>query len=201
MLAFSRRQPLEEVDVNTVIEDMTRQLGHTLAENISVKVQLQADLPAALVDASQLETALLNIAINARDAMANGGTLTIATSLAELDADYVARHPGVAAGTYVVIEMEDSGTGISQEVIDRMFEPFFTTKPSGKGTGLGLSVVYGFVRQSGGHIRVYSEMGQGTAFQLHLPVANRDRGSIPKYRSSALKHNGGERVPVLAFGR
>jgi CheY-like chemotaxis protein len=136
-----------------------------------VYVRAGTDLPATLVDESQLETALLNIAINARDAMPDGGTLTISTRVAELDADYAARHPGVLPGSYVVIEMTDTGTGISPDVIERVFEPFFTTKPSGKGTGLGLSMVYGFVKQSGGHVRVYSEVGQGTTFRLFLPVA------------------------------
>jgi CheY-like chemotaxis protein len=128
-------------------------------------------LPSVLVDAPQLETALLNIAINARDAMPAGGTLTIATRLARLDAEYAAHNPGVVAGTYVLVDMTDTGVGIPPDVVERIFEPFFTTKPQGQGTGLGLSIVYGFIKQSGGHVKVYSEVGHGTTFQLFLPLA------------------------------
>jgi CheY-like chemotaxis protein len=142
-----------------------------LGAHISVDIRTTAGLPAALVDPSQLETALLNIAINARDAMPNGGTLTIETRVAELDDGYAALHPGVMAGTYVAIEIADSGTGIAPEFLERIFEPFFTTKATGQGTGLGLSMVYGFIKQSGGHINVYSEIGRGTVFRLFLPRA------------------------------
>ena len=130
-----------------------------------------ADLPPVLVDSAQLETALLNIAINARDAMPTGGALTIATRLAHFDAEYAAHNPEVAAGAYVLIAISDTGTGIPPDVVERIFEPFFTTKPTGQGTGLGLSMVYGFIRQSGGHIKVYSEVGHGTTFKLYLPLA------------------------------
>jgi nitrogen-specific signal transduction histidine kinase len=173
MLAFSRRQPLQAkaIDVNALIARATRLLGRTLGENVSVEVCTAADLPAALVDASQLETALLNVAINARDAMPDGGTLTISTRVAELDEDYAARHPGVVAGAYLGIDIADSGTGIPPDVLEHIFEPFYTTKPVGQGTGLGLSMVYGFVKQSGGHINAYSEPGLGTVFKLFLPLA------------------------------
>jgi len=156
MLAFSRRQPLQakDVDVSALIGGTTRLLSRALGGNITIAVRTGIDLPAVLVDASQLETALLNIAINARDAMPDGGTLTLGTRVAELDADYAARHPGVRPGTYVAIEITDTGTGIPPDLIERIFDPFFTTKPSGKGTGLGLSMVYGFIKQSGGHIKV-----------------------------------------------
>ncbi|HEY6256839.1 MAG TPA: PAS-domain containing protein [Xanthobacteraceae bacterium] len=173
MLAFSRRQPLQSkpVDVNELIRNTTRLLGRTLGEEISIKLKASRDVRPALVDESQLETALLNIAINARDAMPDGGTLTITTANAELDADYTALHPGVTAGPYVRIEIADTGTGMPADVVERIFEPFFTTKTVGKGTGLGLSMVYGFMKQSGGHIMVYSEVGHGTAFKLFLPLA------------------------------
>jgi PAS domain S-box-containing protein len=173
MLAFSRRQPLlsRSVDVDNLIRNTTRLLSRTLGEDISIEVQPGSDVARALVDEAQLETALLNIAINARDAMPEGGTLTITTCNAELDADYANLHPGVAAGLYVKIEMADTGIGMPADVVERIFEPFFTTKAVGKGTGLGLSMVYGFMRQSSGHICVYSEVGQGTVFKLFLPLA------------------------------
>jgi CheY-like chemotaxis protein len=173
MLAFSRRQPLQSksVDVDSLIRNTTRLLTRTLGEAISIEVRTGSDVARALVDEAQLETALLNIAINARDAMPEGGTLTMTTSNAELDADYANLHPGVAAGPYVRIEMADTGIGMPADVVERIFEPFFTTKAVGKGTGLGLSMVYGFMRQSSGHICVYSEVGQGTVFKLYLPLA------------------------------
>jgi PAS domain S-box-containing protein len=173
MLAFSRRQPLQSkpVDVNRLIRDTTRLLRRTLGEDISIDVRPGTDVASAMVDESQLETALLNISINARDAMPAGGMLAIATSNAELDADYAALHPGVAPGAYVQIEIADTGTGMPPDVVERIFEPFFTTKAVGEGTGLGLSMVYGFMKQSSGHISVYSEVGRGTAFKLYLPLA------------------------------
>jgi PAS domain S-box-containing protein len=173
MLAFSRRQPLQSkpVDVNALVRNTTRLLDRTLGENITVNLHLATDLRPALVDESQLETALVNIAINARDAMPNGGTLTLATRRVRLDAAYAAQHPDVAPGDYDCVELVDTGTGMSLELVDRIFEPFFTIKEAGKGTGLGLSMVYGFVKQSGGHISVYSELGKGTTFKLFLPLA------------------------------
>jgi CheY-like chemotaxis protein len=173
MLAFSRRQPLQakELDVNALIATTLRLLSRTLGENISIDVHTTPDPSVALVDPSQLQTALLNIAINARDAMPEGGTLTIGTRITELDEAYVAQHPGVTPGSYVGIEMADTGVGMAPELLERIFEPFFTTKAAGQGTGLGLSMVYGFIKQSGGHINVYSEVGRGTVFKLFLPLA------------------------------
>jgi len=173
MLAVSRRQPLQakEVDVNALIATTMRLLSRTLGGNISVVVEAMADPPIALVDSAQLETALLNIAINARDAMPSGGTLAISTRVTALDETYAALHPGVAIGSYVTIELADTGIGMSPELLERIFEPFFTTKSAGQGTGLGLSMVYGFIKQSGGHISAYSELGRGTVFRLFLPVA------------------------------
>jgi PAS domain S-box-containing protein len=173
MLAFSRRQPLQakEVDVNTLISTTLRLLSRTLGEDITVKLQTTVDAPIALVDPSQLETALLNIAINARDAMPNGGSLSISTRVTELDESYTAHHHGVSPGFYAAIEIADSGSGMPPDVVERIFEPFFTTKAAGHGTGLGLSMVYGFIKQSGGHINVYSELGRGTVFRLFLPLA------------------------------
>jgi len=173
MLAFSRRQPLQakEVDVNALIATTLRLLGRTLGENISIAVHPTAGLPAALVDPSQLGTALMNIAINARDAMPDGGTLVISTGVADLDEAYAAHHPGVTPGAYVSIAVADSGIGMAPELLEHIFEPFFTTKAVGQGTGLGLSMVYGFIKQSGGHINAHSEVGRGTVFKLFLPLA------------------------------
>jgi PAS domain S-box-containing protein len=195
MLAFSRRQPLQSksVDVNKLILSTTRLLNRTLGEDIAIALRPGADVEPALVDESQLETALLNIAINARDAMPEGGTLTIATRNAELDADYVAHHPGVAPGAYVQIEIADTGVGMPPAVVARVFEPFFTTKAAGKGTGLGLSMVYGFMKQSSGHVCVYSEVGQGTVFKLFLPFAQRaDSRAQPSVRvaEQTARHSG-----------
>jgi PAS domain S-box-containing protein len=173
MLAFSRRQPLQakEVDVNALIATTLRLVSRTLGENISIAVHPTAGLPAALVDPSQLETALMNIAINARDAMPDGGTLAISTGVADLDEAYAAQHPGVTPGAYVSIAVADSGIGMAPELLEHIFEPFFTTKAVGQGTGLGLSMVYGFIKQSGGHINAHSEVGRGTVFKLFLPLA------------------------------
>jgi nitrogen-specific signal transduction histidine kinase/ActR/RegA family two-component response regulator len=193
MLAFSRRQPLQSkpVDVNRLIRNTTRLLSRTLGEEISIEVQPGADVEHALVDESQLETALLNISINARDAMPEGGMLSIATRNAELDADYAALHPGVAPGAYVEIEIADTGAGMPPDVVERVFEPFFTTKAVGRGTGLGLSMVYGFMKQSNGHVSVYSELGQGTVFRLFLPVAQRgeSQARLPAAEQPA-RHSG-----------
>ena len=175
MLAFSRRQPLnpKPVGVNALILGTMRLLHRTLGEDITVDVKLAPDLGLVLVDAQQLETALMNIAINARDAMPGGGTLTVGTRITEVDADYTVLHPGVPSGTYAAIEVTDSGAGMPPEVVARIFEPFFTTKPVGKGTGLGLSMVYGFMQQSGGYVSAYSEVGLGTTFKLYLPMEPR----------------------------
>jgi PAS domain S-box-containing protein len=193
MLAFSRRQPLQArpVDVDQLIRSTTRLLNRTLGEEISIDLRPGSHVEA-LVDEAQLETALLNIAINARDAMPNGGTLTIATRTVELDANNAA---GLAPGAYAAIEISDTGTGMPPQVMERIFEPFFTTKPVGKGTGLGLSMVYGFLKQSGGHISVESEPGRGTAFRLLLPLAApASAKAAPERRSAFLapRMSGGE---------
>lgn len=171
LLAFARRQPLapRAIDINTLIGDMGPLLRRALGETIAVQIEMAADLWPALADRAQLESAILNLCTNARDAMPQGGRLTLSTKNAELDPDYAAQHPDVMAGRYVCIEVTDTGTGMSPEVQQQIFEPFFTTKVQGKGTGLGLSMVFGFMRQSGGHVSVYSELGKGTTFRLYLP--------------------------------
>ncbi|MBX3484934.1 PAS domain S-box protein [Phenylobacterium sp.] len=170
LLAFSRRQTLDPrpTDVNKLICGMEDLFRRTVGPAIEVEVVGQASLWPALIDSSQLESALLNLTINARDAMPEGGRITIETANKWLD-DRGARERDLAPGQYLSICVTDTGTGIAKEVIDRIFDPFFTTKPTGEGTGLGLSMVHGYVRQSGGQVRVYSEVGQGTTMCLYLP--------------------------------
>ena len=171
LLAFSRNQPLNPrpIDANRLVADMSDLLGRTLGETILIETVRGGGLWLTEVDQAELESALLNLAINARDAMPSGGKLTIETGNASLDEAYCESVDGVKPGQYVMISITDTGTGMSQEVISKAFDPFFTTKPAGAGTGLGLSQVHGFVRQSGGHIRIYSEPGEGTTVKIYLP--------------------------------
>jgi signal transduction histidine kinase/ActR/RegA family two-component response regulator len=174
LLAFARRQPLlpEKIDANELIGDISKLLARTLGERVRIRLQLDSDASPIVADRVQLETAIANLANNARDAMPNGGELIIASRNAGLDEAYAASHSEVAAGDYVLIEITDTGHGMPPEVQARIFEPFYTTKGVGKGTGLGLSMVFGFIKQSGGHISVYSEPGRGTTFRLYLPPAD-----------------------------
>ena len=174
LLAFGRRQTLmpRPTDINELLSDMVPLMKRTLGEHIEIKLALGADLWLATVDRGQLESAALNLAVNARDAMPSGGRLTIETANAELDEDYAARNPDVRTGRYVMIAIADTGSGMAPDVLARAFEPFFTTKDVGKGTGLGLSMVYGFVKQSEGHVRIYSDVGVGTVVRLYLPPSN-----------------------------
>ena len=172
LLAFARRQPLHPIrtDVNALVGEVVRLLGRVLGEDIALNLHLDAALHPVMVDPAQLESSLVNFATNARDAMPKGGRLDITTSTVTLDAGYAALHPDVTPGNYVRIEISDTGHGIPPEIIGRIFEPFFTTKEPGKGTGLGLSMAFGFAKQSGGHLAVYSEPGLGTTFRLYLPI-------------------------------
>jgi nitrogen-specific signal transduction histidine kinase len=174
MLAFSRRQPLEPqvLDVGRLVAGLEAMLRRTLGEDIEVQVRGARDLWRTVTDPAQLESAVLNLAINARDAMPGGGKLTIETANTHLDEDYAALNADVKAGDYVMVAVSDSGTGMAPEVLERAFEPFFTTKEVGKGSGLGLSMVYGFVKQSGGHVKAYSETGHGTTIKIYLPRAD-----------------------------
>lgn len=173
LLAYARRQPLQprRTDVNQLVGNVAEILTRTLGETILLETQLHADLWATQIDPGQLESALINLAVNARDAMAQGGSLTIETSNAEIDGRPTATADDVAPGQYVLIAVTDTGCGMGPGVIERAFEPFFTTKETGKGSGLGLSMVYGFVRQSGGYVKIYSEVGRGTTIKLYLPRA------------------------------
>jgi PAS domain S-box-containing protein len=176
LLAFARRQQLhpEPTVINVLITELLAMLPRTLGPEIQIATQLAADMPPARVDPAGLENALLNLAINARDAMPGGGTLTLATKRVQLDAAYPPVKSGeILAGTYIWLSVSDTGQGMSREILEQVFEPFFTTKPHGKGTGMGLAMVYGFVKQSRGNIRVYSEPGHGTTVHLYLPVAER----------------------------
>lgn len=177
LLAFSRRQPLDPraVDAARLVTGLADLLERTLGEAVELQTVAGAGLWRTFVDAGELENALVNLAVNARDAMPEGGRLTIETSNAWLDEDYLAMVPEpVQPGQYVLIAVSDTGSGMDADTIARVFEPFFTTKAVGKGTGLGLSQVYGFVRQTGGHIRIYSEPGEGTTIKLYLPKAGED---------------------------
>jgi PAS domain S-box-containing protein len=171
LLAFARRTPLEPkvVNVGRLIKGMDDLLRRALGGEIEVETVVSGGLWNSLVDPDQLENALLNLAINARDAMGSDGRLTIEASNAFLDDEYARQHDDVAAGQYVLVAVTDTGGGIPPDIINQVFEPFFTTKAEGKGTGLGLAMVYGFVKQSGGHVKIYSEVGSGTAVKLYFP--------------------------------
>jgi signal transduction histidine kinase len=171
LLAFARRQPLspKPIDVNRLVAGMSELLHRTLGETIETETVLGPSLWAVEADPNQLETAILNLALNARDAMPDGGKLTIETSNTHLDHGYVAVNTEVVPGQYVVICVSDTGMGMDAATVMRAFEPFFTTKEIGKGTGLGLSMIYGFVKQSGGHVKIYSEPGSGTTVKIYLP--------------------------------
>jgi PAS domain S-box-containing protein len=173
LLAFARKQHLEPtaVDLNDRLPNVMPLLERTLGENVRLQVKMAESLWKARIDATQVDDALVNLAINARDAIRDGGTLTVETGNIILDEDYASHHVEVTPGEYVMLAVSDTGTGMTPAVVARAFEPFFTTKPEGKGTGLGLSQVYGWVKQSGGHIKIYSEVGHGTTVKLYLPRA------------------------------
>jgi signal transduction histidine kinase/CheY-like chemotaxis protein len=173
LLAFARRQPLQprSVDVNALVIDAARLLRSTLGEQIEMESMLAHDCAPALIDPSQLSTAILNLALNARDAMPNGGKLTLETKNVVLDDNYAGMNNEVKPGNYVMVAVSDTGEGIPAALLEKVFEPFFTTKDVGKGSGLGLSMVYGFVKQSNGHVKIYSEEGHGTTVKLYLPQA------------------------------
>ncbi|KQX25576.1 MULTISPECIES: hybrid sensor histidine kinase/response regulator [unclassified Sphingomonas] len=173
LLAFSRRQSLDSkaIDVNALVGSLGDLLGRTIGEQIALTMQLDPAIPAGIADVNQLESALLNLAINARDAMPDGGALDVATRFVELDAEAASHMPEAEGGAYVVVSVSDSGVGMSPALREKVFEPFFTTKPLGQGTGLGLSMVYGFARQNGGHVAIDSVEGEGTTVSIYLPAA------------------------------
>jgi CheY-like chemotaxis protein len=173
LLAFARKTPLAPaaVQLTETVPELIPLLRRTLGEHIDVRYVETAGLWPAMADAAQLESALLNLALNARDAMPGGGRLTIELANKVLDAEYARAHAEVTAGDYTMLAVSDTGHGMTPDVMSRVFEPFFTTKPDGRGTGLGLAMVFGFVKQSGGHIKIYSEPGDGTVVRIYLPRA------------------------------
>ncbi len=202
LLAFSRQHPLEvkSVDINRLVQGMSDLLSRSIGETVMIETVLAGGLWNAAVDPNQLENAIVNLAVNARDALPDGGRLTIETANCHLDEHYAeTAGEDVTPGQYVMVAVSDSGSGMTPEVRSRAFEPFFTTKPSGVGTGLGLSQVYGFVKQSGGHIRIYSEVGEGTTIKLYFPRLTGQ--TIPPWiareAAPAVPANGSETVLVV----
>lgn len=198
LLAFARRQPLEpkSLDLGKLIASIDPLLRRTLGEHIDIKTTSADDLWLASADPAQLEGALLNLALNARDAMPGGGRLTIETGNVNLGTDYVAPYPDLEAGQYIMLAVSDTGSGIPPENLARVFEPFYTTKEAGKGTGLGLSMVYGFAKQSRGHVNIYSEVEQGTTVKLYLPRARQDELDID-VGQEAIAGGGAETILVV----
>ena len=199
LLAFARRQPLQplKIDVKTLVLETIKLLRPTLGEQIQINPQLAEDAWPALVDPNQLTTAILNLSLNARDAMPFGGKLVVETGNAYLDEGYAAMNSDVTVGNYVMVAVSDTGTGISPENLERVFDPFFTTKEVGKGTGLGLSMVFGFVKQSNGHIKIYSEVGHGTTVKIYLPRATGLSDTPVESRASTSVKGGHETILVV----
>jgi PAS domain S-box-containing protein len=199
LLAFARKQPLQpiEIDVNSLILEAGKLLRPTLGEQIEISPKLDENAWPTLVDPSQLTTAILNLALNARDAMPRGGKLTLETANVHLDDDYVRLNPEVTSGDYVMIAVSDSGAGIPATLLEKVFDPFFTTKEVGKGTGLGLSMVFGFVKQSGGHIKIYSEEGHGTSVKIYLPRSSGKGQQASDLLSSVPVRGGSETILVV----
>jgi PAS domain S-box-containing protein len=197
LLAFARRQPLQprEIDVNTLVIDTAKLLRPTLGEQIEIESAFQEETCAAHVDPNQLATAIINLALNARDAMPEGGKLLIETGCADLDEEYASQYDDVRPGSYAMIAVSDSGSGIPPAIIDKVFNPFFTSKGPGKGTGLGLSMVYGFVKQSAGHIRIYSEEGHGTTIRMYLPPGSGTPSAAADIQSASIE--GGEETILV----
>ena len=196
LLAFGRRQVLQPrvLDVNAVVREAEAMLARLIGEDIDIVADLDPALGTVKADPGQLEQVVVNLAVNSRDAMPQGGMLTIRTRNVELDAAHAQRHPGTAAGAYVALEVADTGHGMAREVLDHVFEPFFTTKELGRGTGLGLATVYGIVTQTGGHLEVESEVGRGTTFRVLLPRADAPARVAPPVASPP---RGGETILVI----
>lgn len=199
LLTFSRKQvvQLRELDLDKIVPEVIKMLRRMIPENIEIKTFLRSAPAAVLCNQGQLEQVVLNLAINARDAMPDGGILTVETAQTDLDENYSAAHPGVPPGRYVMLAVSDTGLGMSPEVVERIFEPFFTTKEQGKGTGLGLSTVYGIVKKSGGNIFVYSEPGKGTTFKIYLPKAAGKAGEEPVKKPLISSYRGTETILLV----
>jgi len=198
LLAFSRRQVTrpEVLDVNATLHNLEKMLRRLLTEDITLEQKLAKGLARTKADAGQLEQAIINLVVNARDAMPDGGRLTLETGNVTLDESCAALHPGARAGEHVVLVVSDTGHGMDQVTLERVFEPFFTTKPQGQGTGLGLSTVYGIVKQAGGHVTVYSEPGEGTSFRIFLPAVNEPLSTARLARSASATPGGTETLII-----
>jgi PAS domain S-box-containing protein len=199
LLAFSRQQILEPrvLDLNSIVQNVEKMLRRLIGEHIDLKTSLGPGLGSVKADQSQIEQVIINLAVNARDAMPQGGKLLIETANVELDEEYARHHPPQLPGPYVLLSVADTGMGMDAETQSHIFEPFFTTKEVGKGTGLGLATVYGVVRQSGGHIWVYSEVGQGTTFKIYLPLAGQTAASQQQSLAPADSLRGSETILLV----
>lgn len=200
LLAFARRQPLDPkpLNANRLLQSMSDMLRHAIGDGVSIETVLSSGLWTVCVDENQLEAAVLNLTINARDAMRREGKLTVETANALLDEAYAIAHPEVTAGQYVMIAVSDTGVGMSKEVLAKAFDPFFTTKEAEQGTGLGLSQVFGFVKQSGGHVKIYSEPGEGTTVKIYLPrLSAPGLGPLPPESVSSEEGGSGETILVV----
>jgi signal transduction histidine kinase/ActR/RegA family two-component response regulator len=196
LLAFSRMQVLQPqvINLNSIVEEMGKLLPRLIGEDIELIIRAHRNLGSIRADAGQMEQVIMNLAVNARDAMPNGGKLLIETCNSDLEPSYTSTHPLMQPGSYVQLSVSDNGTGMDAETQTHIFEPFFTTKEKGKGTGLGLATVYGIVKQSGGFIWVYSELGKGTTFKIYLPCVDQKEEVSPLQRQAAEVPNGTETV-------
>jgi CheY-like chemotaxis protein len=199
LLAFGRRQVLEPkvLDINALVTGTEKMLRHTIGEDIDLGTALDPQLARVTADPGQIEQIILNLAVNARDAMPQGGKLTIETANVELDESYTRTHATAKPGSYVMLAVSDTGCGMTPEVMHRAFEPFFTTKDPGKGTGLGLATVYGIVQQSGGHIGLYSELGRGTILKVYLPRTEAEAPSVESWQETRVLPAGSETVLLV----
>jgi len=199
LLAFSRRQVLQPkvFNLNALVQNLEKMLRRLIGEDVEMATVLGEDVGSIRADHGQIEQVILNLVVNARDAMPKGGKLTLETSAAQLDVDYVRHHPTSEAGRHVLLAVSDTGVGIAPENLSRIFEPFFTTKGLGRGTGLGLSMAYGIVKQSGGNIWVYSEPGKGTSFKIYLPVVDAPAEAIPSEKQRMANMRGNETILLV----
>jgi two-component system, cell cycle sensor histidine kinase and response regulator CckA len=199
LLAFSRQQVLEPVvlNLNTLVSDMEKMLPRLIGEDIALKLELDPSLSQVKADPGQIEQVLLNLTVNARDAMPDGGKLLVQTANVDLDPVYAHDHPGARPGSYVMLRVTDTGTGIDPEIQSQIFEPFFTTKERDKGTGLGLATVYGIVKQSGGYIAVDSEKGKGASFSVYLPRLEQPTQVIAPVTAAPVNTRGTETILLV----
>ncbi|RMF59231.1 MAG: response regulator, partial [Calditrichaeota bacterium] len=199
LLTFSRRQIIQPkmIDINQVIKELSKMLDRLIGEHITLITNLNQEIGEIKADPGQMEQVLMNLVVNARDAMPKGGELIIETDQINLDRSYNRFHPDIEPGDYVMISITDNGIGMNEEVLQRIFEPFFTTKEKGKGTGLGLATVYGIVKQNNGHILVYSEVGKGTTFKIYFPAFKRRKNVAVESNGQTSNTGGGQQILVV----